>query len=48
MRKKSKTDRDEEEAILAVYMHALGMLDEEQLQQASRDADDTHVMDAAE
>ena len=29
MRKKSKTDRQEEEAILAVYMHALGMLDEE-------------------
>jgi len=26
MRKKSKTDRDEEEAILATYMHALGML----------------------
>ncbi len=26
MRKKSKTDRDEEEAILATYLHALGML----------------------
>lgn len=25
LRKKSKTDRDEEEQILAVYMHALGM-----------------------
>ncbi|MGE3066234.1 MAG: DUF2312 domain-containing protein [Hyphomicrobiaceae bacterium] len=28
LRKKSKTDRQEEEAILATYMHALGMLDE--------------------
>src|SRR6478672_8056273 len=28
LRKKSQTDRQEEEAILAVYMHALGMLDE--------------------
>lgn len=28
LRKKSKTDREEEEAILATYMHALGMLDE--------------------
>ena len=28
MRKKSATDRQEEEAILAVYMHALGMIDE--------------------
>ena len=47
LRKKSKTDRQEEEAILAVYMHALGMLDEEP-QTASADADDSHVMDAAE
>ena len=47
MRKKSKTDRQEEEAILAVYMHALGMLDEEP-QHASADADDSRVMDAAE
>lgn len=28
LRKKSQTDREEEDAILAVYMHALGMLDE--------------------
>ena len=28
LRKKSRTDREEEEAILAVYMHALGMIDE--------------------
>lgn len=27
LRKKSKTDRDEEQSILEVYMHALGMLD---------------------
>ena len=47
LRKKSQTDRQEEEAILAVYMHALGMLDEEP-QMAAADADDSHVMDAAE
>jgi uncharacterized protein (UPF0335 family) len=29
LRKKSATDRQEEEAILAVYMHALGMVDTE-------------------
>jgi uncharacterized protein (UPF0335 family) len=28
LRRKSATDRQEEEAILAVYMHALGMIDE--------------------
>jgi uncharacterized protein (UPF0335 family) len=28
LRKKSKTDRQEEEAVLETYMHALGMLDE--------------------
>lgn len=28
LRKKSKTERQEEEGILEVYMHALGMLDE--------------------
>ncbi|HEX4892894.1 MAG TPA: DUF2312 domain-containing protein [Hyphomicrobiaceae bacterium] len=27
LRKKSRTDRQEEEAVLATYMHALGMLD---------------------
>jgi uncharacterized protein (UPF0335 family) len=27
LRKKSKTEREEEEGILEVYMHALGMLD---------------------
>jgi uncharacterized protein (UPF0335 family) len=29
MRKKSATERTEEEAILEVYLHALGMLDEQ-------------------
>ncbi|MGI9426896.1 MAG: DUF2312 domain-containing protein [Hyphomicrobiaceae bacterium] len=27
LRKKSKDDRDEEEAVLATYLHALGMID---------------------
>ena len=29
LRKKTKTDREEEDAILEVYLHALGMLDDE-------------------
>ena len=29
LRKKSQTERQEEESVLEVYMHALGMLDEE-------------------
>jgi uncharacterized protein (UPF0335 family) len=41
LRKKSKTDRQEEEAVLATYMHALGMLDE-------GPAPPQHLMDAAE
>ncbi|MGH7488683.1 MAG: DUF2312 domain-containing protein [bacterium] len=40
LRKKNKTDREEEEAILATYMHALGMLD---MGSASE-----RIMDAAE
>ena len=40
LRKKSKADRDEEDAILTTYMHALGMLD---VPPAERE-----VMDAAE
>jgi uncharacterized protein (UPF0335 family) len=28
LRKKSKTDRQEEEAVLTTYLHALGMLDD--------------------
>jgi uncharacterized protein (UPF0335 family) len=42
LRKKSKTDRQEEEALLAVYLHALGMLDERTSRSSAR------VMDAAE
>jgi uncharacterized protein (UPF0335 family) len=45
LRKKSKTDREEEEAILAVYLHALGMLDDEP---QVADSADSQVMDAAE
>ena len=40
LRKRSQTERQEEEALLAVYLHALGMLDEPPAE--------THVMDAAE
>ena len=40
LRKKSKTEREEEEGILEVYMHALGMLDP----QAA--ASDAHMMAA--
>ena len=47
LRKKSKTDRQEEEAILTVYLHALGMLDDDP-QPTNDDSDDRHVMDAAE
>ena len=43
LRKKSKTDREEEDAILAVYLHALGMLDE-----APAAETPSHIMDAAE
>jgi len=39
LRKKSHTERQEEESILAVYMHALGMIDA---------APDSAVLDAAE
>ena len=46
LRKKSKTDRQEEEAILSVYLHALGMLDEEP--DAAQEDAGPHVMDAAE
>ncbi|MBX9590512.1 MAG: DUF2312 domain-containing protein [Hyphomonadaceae bacterium] len=42
LRKKSQSDRQEEEAVLAVYLHALGMLDEPPAEPPS------HIMDAAE
>jgi uncharacterized protein (UPF0335 family) len=35
MRKKSQTERQEEESILEVYMHALGMLDQDRLERAA-------------
>jgi len=38
LRKKSKTDREEEDAILATYMHALGMIDDGPSQRAMMDA----------
>jgi uncharacterized protein (UPF0335 family) len=41
LRKKSQSDRQEEEALLAVYMHALGML-------AEAPEAPSHIMDAAE
>jgi uncharacterized protein (UPF0335 family) len=41
LRKKSQSDRQEEEALLAVYLHALGMLDE-------TPEVPSHIMDAAE
>lgn len=48
LRKKSATDRQEEEAILAVYMHALGMIDEmPELPAPSRDDMDQAEEEAA-
>jgi uncharacterized protein (UPF0335 family) len=41
LRKKSQADRQEEEALLSVYLHALGMLDDASEPPA-------HIMDAAE
>ncbi len=40
MRKKSQTERQEEDAVLAMYLHALGML--------SQSTDTSDMMDAAE
>ena len=39
LRKKTQTERQEEESILSVYLHALGMLDE---------ATETQALEAAE
>jgi uncharacterized protein (UPF0335 family) len=48
LRKKSANDRQEEEAILAVYMHALGMIDEmPELPAPSRDDMDQAEEEAA-
>jgi uncharacterized protein (UPF0335 family) len=43
LRKKTRTEREEEESILTVYLHALGMLSETAPQQVP-----DHVLDAAE
>jgi uncharacterized protein (UPF0335 family) len=40
LRKKSKADREEEEAVLATYLHALGMIND--------DPAERPIMDAAE
>jgi hypothetical protein len=39
LRKKSQTERQEEESILEVYMHALGMLDGAMSESAEAAAD---------
>jgi uncharacterized protein (UPF0335 family) len=44
LRKKTRTEREEEDSILSVYLHALGMLDEASAQQSELEA----VLDAAE
>lgn len=46
LRKKSQTDRQEEEAVLETYMHALGMLVDPLVSRNSMP--DTDMMDAAE
>jgi uncharacterized protein (UPF0335 family) len=52
LRKKSKTERQEEDSVLEVYMHALGMLGENAadvaLQRYSAETGDAEIMDAAE
>lgn len=47
LRKKSKTERQEEESVLAVYLHALGMLDDMSGIQLPPEME-ARVMDAAE
>jgi uncharacterized protein (UPF0335 family) len=44
LRKKTRTERDEEDSILSVYLHALGMLDDGAAPQPEPEA----VLDAAE
>ena len=43
LRKKTQADRQEEDAVLAVYLHALGMLDDAPVHQPEHE-----VLDAAE
>ena len=47
LRKKSQTERQEEDSLLAVYLHALGMLDDGVNVQLPPDLE-REVMDAAE
>lgn len=46
LRKKSKAERSEEESILEVYMHALGMIADNDAGRYEQAAD--HLLDAAE
>lgn len=49
MRKKSKTEREEEESILDVYLHALGMLiDPKVAEHYQKLGDSGEMLDAAE
>jgi uncharacterized protein (UPF0335 family) len=43
LRRKTSTEREEEESILTVYLHALGMLSDASAQQVPE-----HMLDAAE
>jgi hypothetical protein len=45
LRKKTRTEREEEDSILSVYLHALGMLDSGS---APQQAEPEAVLDAAE
>ena len=48
MRKKSKTEREEEESILDVYLHALGMLADPVADNARYESAGDQILDAAE
>lgn len=46
LRKKNKTERQEEQSILEVYMHALGMLDDGPIMRSGSDDGDAPMMAA--
>lgn len=48
LRKKNRDERQEEEAILEVYMHALGMLDGGGVANSNHDQSVNEMLDAAE
>jgi uncharacterized protein (UPF0335 family) len=48
LRKRSKTERQEEDAVLETYLHALGMLAEASMSMPSGMNDATEILDAAE